>query len=89
MPSHEVRFAEAITSLTARLEAWGVEEARDKAHGFVTDMVRHGWRPSAPKVYELPSRPEVGAPPTPEYVEMRARTLKPAPKPEPDPEESA
>ena len=54
MKSDEVRIAEAIASLTARLESWNVDEPNDKAHGYVTDMLRHGWRPRAAPVETPP-----------------------------------
>lgn len=44
MKSSEQRIGEAIASLTARLNAWGVEDAATKAHQFVRDMLANGWR---------------------------------------------
>ena len=44
MKSHEQKIADAIASLTARLEAWDVEDAADKARDFVRDMLTNGWR---------------------------------------------
>ena len=44
MKSHEARIAEAVASLTHRLEGWGVDEAAPKAHEFIRDMLHNGWR---------------------------------------------
>lgn len=62
MTADEVRFAEAIASLTARLQAWHVPEPHEKAQAFVSDMIRAGWRPRAlavatPAVDRRPSAP--------------------------------
>lgn len=42
--SSERKYAEAVAALTARLEAWGVEDAPMKAHEFMRDMAQQGWR---------------------------------------------
>lgn len=44
MKSHEARIAEAVASLTHRLEGWEVDDAANKAHEFVRDMLANGWR---------------------------------------------
>jgi hypothetical protein len=49
--SGEARLGEATTALTALLEAEGVEDARRKAHDFMTWMLREGWRTAAPAAY--------------------------------------
>jgi hypothetical protein len=49
MSADEVRFAEAVASLTARLSTWGVEESASRAEQFVRDMLHQGWRPRAPR----------------------------------------
>lgn len=63
MKSDEARFAEAVASLTARLETWDVTDPNTKAEQFVRDMVQQGWRPrSLATVHALtPS----GTPPPP------------------------
>lgn len=45
MKSDEARIAEAVASLRHRLDSWGVEDPHDKAHCYVNDMLRAGWRP--------------------------------------------
>lgn len=71
MKSDEARIAEAIASLTARLTSWQVEDAPARAHEFVTDMLRFGWRPTAPAtVHSL--RPDVTTPAPPEFRAARA-----------------
>ena len=47
--SPEVAQAEAIAALTHRLEQWGVADAPERAHEFVRDLIREGWRPRAPR----------------------------------------
>lgn len=70
MKADEVRFAEAVASLTARLEAWNVEEATEKAHAFMRDMLHNGWRPRAlATVHQI--NPD-GTPP-PDLDEVRAK----------------
>lgn len=57
MTSHEARIGEAVASLTARLNSWGVDEPTQKAHDFVRDMLRNGWRPTAAYVEPTPTNP--------------------------------
>lgn len=71
MTSDEVRFAEAVAALTARLESWGVADPHDKAHQFVVDMRRNGWRPNVPSVYVAPNRTAT-PPPADLLAETRA-----------------
>lgn len=47
MKSHEALIGEAVASLTARLESWHVDDAATRAHEYVHDMLRAGWRPTA------------------------------------------
>lgn len=71
MKSNEARIAEAVASLTARLEAWGVADAAEKAHAYVNDMLREGWRPRALPVPSV--APTVGkCPPSEDYRAARA-----------------
>lgn len=55
MRSDEARVAEAITSLTTRLETWGIHDATTKAHDYINDMLRAGWRPRAREVWQPPA----------------------------------
>lgn len=55
MKSHEARIGEAVASLTARLGAWGVDDAAEKAHEFVSDMLRNGWRTTPAYVEPTPT----------------------------------
>ncbi len=55
MKSEEARTAEAITSLEARLESWGLDDAKAKATEYVRDMLRAGWRPRAREVWTPPA----------------------------------
>lgn len=71
MAADEVRIAEAIASLTARLETWAVEDPHAKAHAYITDMVRNGWRPRALPVH-APPMPGRISPPTDDYRRVRA-----------------
>jgi hypothetical protein len=61
--SGEVRLGEATTALTALLESEGVEDARRKAHDFMTGMLREGWRASAPAAYRPTPNGDRGAHP--------------------------
>lgn len=45
----EAAHGEAIQALAARLEQWGVDDALAKAHDYVRDLVREGWRPRGPR----------------------------------------
>ena len=54
--SQEARVGEAVASLRARLEAKGLEDAAQIATDYVHDMIRNGWRPSAPAVEHHSSR---------------------------------
>lgn len=51
MSSQDPRVGEAITALTARLNAWAVDDAHAKATDYVNDMLHQGWRPRAPKAW--------------------------------------
>lgn len=71
MKADEVRFAEAVASLTARLDAWNVEDAAEKAESFMRDMLHHGWRARA-----LPTGSGFDAPPgtpAPDLADVRAK----------------
>lgn len=70
MRADELRFAEAIAALTARLESWGVEDPHAKAQQYVTDMRRNGWRPSGPREVDPPPTGAV-SPPTDDYRQAR------------------
>lgn len=50
----DVKFAEALTELRRRLEAWGIEDAATKAHDFMRDLTHQGWRPSARPIETSP-----------------------------------
>jgi hypothetical protein len=71
MRSDEVKFAEAVASLTARLEAWGVEDASEHAEKFMRDMLHNGWRPRA--LATVPSFNPEGTPPPASLAEARAK----------------
>lgn len=58
MTLEQKRVAEAVASLSARLAGWGVEEPTLKAEQYVRDMIRAGWRASAPAVPDLSHMPE-------------------------------
>lgn len=73
--SPEVAQGEAIAALTTRLEQWGVEEASVRAHEFVRDLIREGWRPRAPRCeLTAPVDPRLDRKPTevPEYLAAKA-----------------
>lgn len=53
----QAKIGDAIASLTARLDAWQVPDPSIKAHEFVNDMLRNGWRPAAPAI-ATPTRPD-------------------------------
>ena len=72
MTSSEQRIAEAIASLTSRLEAWSVDDAATKAHEFVRDMLRNGWRTTPARVEPLPD-PGTPADATTAADQIRAR----------------
>lgn len=74
MSSEEVRIGEAIAALRARLEAWDVPDATEKAEQFVRDMIRNGWRPRALPAPSIDvARPTgVTSTPTEEYRAARA-----------------
>ena len=57
MKSHEARIAEAVASLTHRLDSWGVDDAGNKAHEFVQLMLRNGWRTTRAELDPPPPRP--------------------------------
>ena len=48
MRSVEALVGEAVAQLTVRLEKWGVDDSTARAHEFIQDMLRAGWRPAAP-----------------------------------------
>jgi len=52
--SKDVRYAEAIASLRARLDHWGVEDAAEKAQEFIQDMTRAGWRAVGREIEVIP-----------------------------------
>lgn len=68
MTNKEARIGEAITSLTTRLETWGVDEAREKAHAYVHDMLRHGWRPDGYRHNPPPAKPLNVTPASPDVL---------------------
>ena len=68
MSSNESRIGEAVAALTARLTTWGVEDPHDKAHAYVTDMLRQGWRPAGIRYEPPPERPVRPAPPPPDLL---------------------
>lgn len=74
----EVAQAEAIAALTTRLHAWGVDDAAERAHEFVRDLIREGWRPRAPRCELTPPAasvdPRRDRKPTesPEYLAAKA-----------------
>lgn len=73
--SRELQIAEAVASLTARLTTWAVDDASTKAHEYVNDMLRNGWRPVAPAAWtEEPGRAahNRAADPTPYVEQVRA-----------------
>lgn len=71
MSSDEVKFAEAVASLTARLNSWGIEGAAEKAEVFMRDMIHHGWRARGlATVHHL--EPPGGTPP-PDLGDVRAK----------------
>ena len=77
MRSEEARIAEAITALTARLDAWQVDDAATKASEYVRDMVRNGWRPRALPVAQ-PDPPGMRpVPPPPEFTQARLALVQP------------
>ena len=78
-PDPQAAHAEAVNALTARLEAWGVDDAPARAAAYVADMVRAGWRPRAPRA--TPPRRPKGRPsaPPPEYRQARAALRTPDP----------
>ena len=77
--SEEARIAEAVASLTHRLDEWGCDEAPARASEFIRDMVRNGWRPRAlAAIPPTPTRPDLRSLPTPEYLAARqAATHRP------------
>ena len=78
MKSEEARIAEAIAALTARLESWQVDDAREKATEYVRDMIRNGWRPRALSVVRADTgRPDLICLPTPEYQAARTQLAPP------------
>lgn len=50
MKSSEARLGEAIASLTTALDHEGIEDAGRKAHDFMTELLRQGWRAVAHEV---------------------------------------
>lgn len=54
MKSEEARIAEAVSSLTGQLEAWGADEAPSKADLIIKELLRAGWRPRAREVWTPP-----------------------------------
>jgi hypothetical protein len=88
MRSDEVAIAEAGASLTARLESWGVEDAGQKAHQFVTDMLRNGWRPRA-RAIETPTYRAQRTPPPADLIAAMRADIAAAKYDEPDAEASA
>lgn len=78
MKSEEARIAEAIAALTARLESWRVDDAREKATEYVRDMIRNGWRPRALSVVRADTgKPDLVCLPTPEYQAARTQLAPP------------
>jgi hypothetical protein len=71
MRSDEVKFAEAVASLTARLEAWGVDSAPEHAEKFMRDMLHNGWRPRA--LATVPSFNPEGTRPPANLSDVRAK----------------
>jgi hypothetical protein len=85
----DVAYAEAVTALRHRLEGWGVpaDEAHDKAHGFIRDLIAQGWRPRAPRVEDVPAGsgrrcPTEDAPPEYRAARAQLRTRRPVDAPE-------
>ena len=73
--SREQQIGEAVASLTTRLDGWGIDDAQTKAHEYVTDMLRNGWRPIAPAAFH--EQPGIAAhnraaDPTPYVGQVRA-----------------
>jgi hypothetical protein len=85
MRSEEARIGEAVAVLTARLDAWGVDDAATRASEYVRDMVRQGWRPRALPVETGPTRPPqadaVPADAVPTYRQARAALNTPGGRP--------
>ena len=76
MKSDEQKIAEAVAALTARLTTWGVEEPHDKAHTYVSDMLRNGWRPRAAPVELPPMRPPERAADPARYIQAARAALR-------------
>ena len=69
----ERRIGEAVAALSARLDAWDVPDATEKAEQFVRDMIRNGWRPrSLPAPSIDHARPTGTTGPTSDYLAARA-----------------
>ena len=79
MKSHEAAVADAIAALTARLASWAVDEPAQKAHEYVHDMLRHGWRPRAARpIDEPPPKPQPADPETRQRaIEAARAALRP------------
>lgn len=69
----EAAIGEAIASLTARLDAAGLDDAHALAHSFVTDLLRHGWRPNARRPVEEPSTGPRATNPAEHVARLRAQ----------------
>ena len=73
MKSEEALVGEAVAALRARLDAWDVPDATEKAEQFVRDMIRNGWRPrSLPAPSIDLARPTSTTGPTSDYLAARA-----------------
>lgn len=56
MKSPDVRFAEAVTELSSRLEQQGVEDAAALATDLLRWLIHEGWRPNARPIESGPIR---------------------------------
>lgn len=73
----EAAIGEAVASLSARLDAAGLDDAQVIAHGFVTDLLRHGWRPNVRRPVEEPRTGPRATNPAEHVARLRAELRRP------------